>query len=67
MISQNGGGEETTLLQQPLALGYLVSTAPTGPLPDCFWASCPHAKYKCPVFLKFALHIQGILLIIWEC
>lgn len=43
------------LLQQPLALGYYVSTAPTGSLPRWFWASCPHLRESCPVFLKSAL------------
>lgn len=50
--------EEIVLQQQPLALGYLVSTAPTGPMPDSFWASCPQAQFRCPVFLRFALHVQ---------
>lgn len=46
------------LLQQPLALGYMVSTAPTGRMPDWFWASCPHLENVCPVFLKTALHLH---------
>lgn len=48
-----------TLLQQPLALGYFVSTAPTGPMPNWFWASCPHLENVCPVFLKHALHMHS--------
>lgn len=50
--------EVGTVLQQPLALGYLVSTAPTGPMPSWFWASCPHLENVCPCFLKNALHLN---------
>lgn len=57
------GGEQAeevgTLLQQPLALGYLVSTAPTGRMPRWFWASCPHLEGVCPAFLKNALHLHS--------
>ncbi|KAJ8687131.1 hypothetical protein QAD02_022925, partial [Eretmocerus hayati] len=51
--------EVGTLLQQPLALGYLVSTAPTGRMPSWFWAACPHLEGVCPVFLKNALHLHS--------
>lgn len=51
--------EVGTLLQQPLALGYLVSTAPTGRMPRWFWASCPHLENVCPAFLKNALHLHS--------
>ncbi|EFN73674.1 Mediator of RNA polymerase II transcription subunit 13, partial [Camponotus floridanus] len=51
--------EVGTLLQQPLALGYLVSTAPTGRMPPWFWAACPHLENVCPVFLKNALHLHS--------
>lgn len=44
--------EVPNLLQQPLALGYFVSTAKAGPLPDWFWSACPHAQNQCPLFLK---------------
>ncbi len=44
--------EPLQLLQQPLALGYYVSTAKTGPLPKWFWSTCPHLQNICPVFLK---------------
>lgn len=40
------------LKQQPLALGYYVSTAPADGLPHWFWASCPQAQHQCPLFLK---------------
>ncbi|XP_052125419.1 mediator of RNA polymerase II transcription subunit 13-like isoform X1 [Frankliniella occidentalis] len=52
--------EVGNILQQPLALGYLVSTAPTGPMPSWFWASCPHLENVCPCFLKNALHLHTI-------
>jgi mediator of RNA polymerase II transcription subunit 13 len=51
-------GERLEILQQPLALGYLASTAATGPMPRWFWASAPHLESVCPVFLKSALHIN---------
>uniref|UniRef100_A0A182T5F1 Mediator of RNA polymerase II transcription subunit 13 n=1 Tax=Anopheles maculatus TaxID=74869 RepID=A0A182T5F1_9DIPT len=47
------------VLQQPLAIGYLVSTAPTGRMPDWFWSSCPHMENVCPVFLRTALHLHS--------
>ncbi|XP_078680672.1 mediator of RNA polymerase II transcription subunit 13-like [Branchiostoma floridae x Branchiostoma belcheri] len=46
------------LLQQPLALGYFISTAPIGDMPKSFWSSCPHAEGICPVYLKSALHVH---------
>ncbi|RZF40528.1 hypothetical protein LSTR_LSTR000407 [Laodelphax striatellus] len=51
--------EVGTLLQQPLALGYLVSTAPTGRMPRWFWSACPHLESVCPAFLKNALHLHS--------
>lgn len=51
--------EVGTLLQQPLALGYLVSTAPTGRMPRWFWTACPHLEGACPAFLKNALHLHS--------
>jgi mediator of RNA polymerase II transcription subunit 13 len=61
----NGGGRDPTtaelmdveteelsnhsLLQQPLAVGFYVSTAPTGPLPAWFWSACPQRESHCPV------------------
>lgn len=44
--------EVPNLLQQPLSLGYLVSTVKAGPLPDWFWSACPQAQNQCPLFLK---------------
>ncbi|KAG7476435.1 hypothetical protein MATL_G00082940, partial [Megalops atlanticus] len=44
------------LKQQPLALGYYVSTAQAEDLPNWFWASCPQAQNQCPLFLKASLH-----------
>ncbi|XP_071946449.1 mediator of RNA polymerase II transcription subunit 13-like isoform X2 [Antedon mediterranea] len=52
------GESEEAVLQQPLALGYFISTAKTGPLPKWFWTSCPEAENSCPVFLKAALHVN---------
>lgn len=46
------------MLQQPLALGYLVSTAPLGAMPRWWWAGCAHLRDACPAFLKNALHLQ---------
>ncbi|KAI8434636.1 hypothetical protein MSG28_003169 [Choristoneura fumiferana] len=53
-----------TVLQQPLALGYLVSTAPLGAMPAWWWAGCAHLRDACPAFLKTALllhagHVQA--------
>ncbi|XP_050433794.1 mediator of RNA polymerase II transcription subunit 13 isoform X2 [Adelges cooleyi] len=66
---RNGGScldsheEVGALLQQPLALGYLVSTAPTGRMPSWFWASCAPDIEKCsPAFLKSALHMHTVQL-----
>uniref|UniRef100_A0A1B0BVC1 Mediator of RNA polymerase II transcription subunit 13 n=1 Tax=Glossina palpalis gambiensis TaxID=67801 RepID=A0A1B0BVC1_9MUSC len=50
--------EVGSINQQPLAVGYLVSTAPTGRMPSWFWAACPHLEDVCPVFLKTALHLH---------
>lgn len=44
--------EALNILQQPMALGYFVSTAKAGPLPDWFWSACPQAQNQCPLFLK---------------
>lgn len=45
------------LKQQPLALGYFVSTAKAENLPQWFWSSCPQAQNQCPLFLKVCLGI----------
>ena len=57
----DGSDELGTLLQQPLALGYLVSTAPSGQLPPWFWASCPQraSERGNGIFLKSALHLHS--------
>ena len=47
-----------SLLQQPLALGYYMSTAKVGQMPNWFWSTSPHLRNSCPVFLKSALHIN---------
>ncbi|CAH1098511.1 unnamed protein product [Psylliodes chrysocephalus] len=51
--------EVGVVLQQPLALGFFVSTAPTGKMPRWFWSSCPHLEGVCPAFLKNALHLHS--------
>merc|ERR1712062_449085 len=58
LYDQEEADERIEILQQPLALGYMVSTAKTGPMPRWFWASCPHLEKTSPVFLKSALHIN---------
>ncbi|KAI1293681.1 Mediator of RNA polymerase II transcription subunit 13 [Halotydeus destructor] len=50
--------EPLQLLQQPLALGYYVSTAPAGPLPKWFWSAAPHLRDSRPCFLKSALLVH---------
>uniref|UniRef100_A0A2Y9D3H1 Mediator of RNA polymerase II transcription subunit 13 n=1 Tax=Anopheles quadriannulatus TaxID=34691 RepID=A0A2Y9D3H1_ANOQN len=62
--SRDGYGSQDSeevglVLQQPLAIGYLVSTAPTGRMPEWFWSSCPHMENVCPVFLRTALHLHS--------
>lgn len=47
--------EALNILQQPMALGYFISTAKAGPLPDWFWSACPQAQNQCPLFLKVVL------------
>ncbi|CAH8841921.1 unnamed protein product [Trichobilharzia szidati] len=53
--------EVASLMQQPLAMGYYISTASAGPLPSWFWAACPHSRFQYPVCLKSALHLQTTL------
>ena len=56
---QEEPGERIDLLNQPLAIGYLVSTAGTGQMPRWFWSACPHLERAGgPVFLRSALHIN---------
>ena len=50
--------EVLNILQQPMALGYFISTASAGPLPDWFWSSCPQAQNQCPLFLKVHTQVQ---------
>ena len=55
---QEEPGERIEILNQPLAIGYLVSTAATGQMPRWFWSACPHLEHVRPVFLRSALHIN---------
>ncbi|KAL8613177.1 hypothetical protein ACOMHN_042986 [Nucella lapillus] len=50
--------DDNNLLQQPLAMGYYLSTAPTGPLPHWLWSSCPENQHTSPVCFKAALHVN---------
>lgn len=60
LLSTESHDEVTNILQQPLALGYFVSTAKAGPLPDWFWSACPQAQNQCPLFLK-VMSLQQVL------
>lgn len=51
--------EQPNLLQQPLAMGYIVSTADSGPLPKWFYSACPESEHHKPYTFKAALHIQS--------
>ena len=44
--------EMPNLLNQPLALGYFISTAKPGPLPRWFWSSSPEKEFQCPACFK---------------
>lgn len=59
-LQEEGG----TLLQQPLAMGYYVSTASTGPLPKWFWSACPEAENMCPNILKVSYSLGQFLTMI---
>ncbi|XP_059177085.1 mediator of RNA polymerase II transcription subunit 13-like isoform X2 [Physella acuta] len=50
--------DDFNLLQQPLAMGYYISTAPPGPLPKWFWSACPENEFVSPHVFKSALHIH---------
>jgi mediator of RNA polymerase II transcription subunit 13 len=40
------------LHQQPLAMGFFVSTAKSGPLPKWFWSASPQREDMCPIVMK---------------
>jgi mediator of RNA polymerase II transcription subunit 13 len=48
----------TSIANQPIAMGFLISTAPALNVPDWFWSQCPNAKNDTPVHLRSALHIS---------
>ncbi|GMT16516.1 hypothetical protein PFISCL1PPCAC_7813 [Pristionchus fissidentatus] len=52
------GALEAGVPNQPLASGWMISTAPGGELPDWFWSSCPSLKRRLPVHLRSSLHIN---------
>ena len=47
--------DDATSLQQPLAMGYYLSTAPCGPLPQWFWSANGHREGLNPSCLKVAI------------
>ena len=49
--------DDNNLLQQPLAMGYFLSTAPTGPLPHWFWSSSPENQHTSPVCFKVGVSV----------
>lgn len=49
---------DDSIQQQPLALGYTVSTAPLDTAPDFFWSNCPSARHVLPVHMRSSLHIN---------
>ncbi|XP_055863166.1 mediator of RNA polymerase II transcription subunit 13-like isoform X2 [Biomphalaria glabrata] len=56
--NQSDPQDDCNLLQQPLAMGYYISTAPPGPLPKWFWSACPENEFVSPHVFKSALHIH---------
>ncbi|GMR37170.1 hypothetical protein PMAYCL1PPCAC_07365 [Pristionchus mayeri] len=52
------GALESGVQNQPLAAGWMISTAPGGDLPEWFWSSCPSLKRRLPVHLRTSLHIN---------
>ena len=53
LFQMDGGVEDqVNLLQQPLAMGYILSTAPTGKLPKWFHSAAPQTENMCPAVLK---------------
>ncbi|XP_050408100.1 mediator of RNA polymerase II transcription subunit 13 isoform X3 [Patella vulgata] len=56
--NQSDPQEEVNLLQQPLAMGYYVSTARPGPMPKWFWSGSPENAHVCPNTFKAALHVH---------
>ena len=53
-----------SLLQQPLAVGFYVSSAPTGPLPAWFWSSCPQRENLCPVCFRVCFTFYSVNLLL---
>lgn len=54
--------DQINLLQQPLALGYIISTAPTGKLPSWFHSTAPQTENICPTVLKVLPNIDTFAL-----
>uniref|UniRef100_A0A7E4UXY5 Mediator of RNA polymerase II transcription subunit 13 n=1 Tax=Panagrellus redivivus TaxID=6233 RepID=A0A7E4UXY5_PANRE len=47
-----------TIPNQPIAVGYSISSAPALDVPEWFFAMCPSMRAQTPVHLKSALHIN---------
>lgn len=58
--------DNPNLLQQPLAMGFYMSTAKTGLLPKWFWAACPHRENISPTCLKVRTAIGKLSYIRWN-
>jgi len=59
-VMDGGVEDQVNLLQQPLAMGYILSTAPTGKLPKWFHSTAPQTENMCPAVLKSALHFHTV-------
>ena len=53
--------DNPNLLQQPLAMGYYISTAQTGPLPRWFWSACPENDMSAVKFFKVRFQTCTVL------
>ena len=53
--------EPGQLLQQPLALGYFVSTAKLGAMPRWFFSATDQDELACPVVLKVQREFFSLL------
>ena len=58
MVELQNDEASLQLLQQPLAMGYYLSTAPSGPLPQWFWSANGHREGINPSCFKAALHVH---------
>ena len=54
------------LSMQPIAMGFYISTAPTGPLPHWIFASCPHKEKSCPICFKVSFCVFFAFMKLWH-